>query len=309
MRSIKSGRTRNIYFATMNHSPKPSSKNIGLKRKSLGTFEPLKTRALLPTPQTVGGGSHPETGHLLLDYALQNPSTFLPAVSPANPSLKLDEEKERTMTASSGQKCLGLFESSNQHGSSVKMLRDCLVSSKAWFSNKSSLTWKVKVTKSNASLYQLSPSMRRTEGTGSGLLQTPRATEHKENQARFVERNRGQNHERISKSHDAGSVNASNSSGAGLEGRKQDEPTGQRGQPHRGRSNERREWSRNWLEVATELCGMDDGLSARMDGLELSKSKHRQLRLKALGNAIVPQVAVQIFEAIKYTEATWRKTL
>jgi DNA (cytosine-5)-methyltransferase 1 len=44
---------------------------------------------------------------------------------------------------------------------------------------------------------------------------------------------------------------------------------------------------------------MDDGLPAELDGLKLSKSKHRVERLKALGNAIVPQVAVEIMRAIK----------
>jgi hypothetical protein len=69
------------------------------------------------------------------------------------------------------------------------------------------------------------------------------------------------------------------------------------------RANIRAEyWCQNWLEVATELCGMDDGLPARLDGLELSKSKHRVERLKALGNAIVPQVAVEIMHSIKSAE-------
>lgn len=46
-------------------------------------------------------------------------------------------------------------------------------------------------------------------------------------------------------------------------------------------------WNENWLEVATRLCRMDDGVSSRVD------------RLKALGNAIVPQVAIEIMKAIK----------
>jgi len=57
-------------------------------------------------------------------------------------------------------------------------------------------------------------------------------------------------------------------------------------------------WQKPWFEVATRLCGMDDGLSAGVDGLELSKSKHRIERLKALGNAIVPQVAAEIIKAM-----------
>ena len=61
-------------------------------------------------------------------------------------------------------------------------------------------------------------------------------------------------------------------------------------------------WGQDWFEVATRLCGMDDGLPARVDGLELSKSRHRIERLKALGNSIVPQVAIEIFKAIKSAE-------
>jgi DNA (cytosine-5)-methyltransferase 1 len=68
-----------------------------------------------------------------------------------------------------------------------------------------------------------------------------------------------------------------------------------------GRTGAGSSWQRNWLEVATELCGVDDGLPAKLDGYELSKSKHRAERLKALGNAIVPQVAVEIMKAIKTT--------
>lgn len=58
-------------------------------------------------------------------------------------------------------------------------------------------------------------------------------------------------------------------------------------------------WSQNWIEIATELCRMDDELPAELDGFKLSKSKHREERLKSLGNAIVPAVAVEIMKAIR----------
>jgi DNA (cytosine-5)-methyltransferase 1 len=47
---------------------------------------------------------------------------------------------------------------------------------------------------------------------------------------------------------------------------------------------------------------VDDGLPAELDGFELTKSRHRVERLKALGNAIVPQVAVEIMRAIKKSD-------
>ena len=59
------------------------------------------------------------------------------------------------------------------------------------------------------------------------------------------------------------------------------------------------DWNRNWFEVATQLCGMDDGLPAELDRLKLSQAQHRTHRLRGLGNAWVPAVAVQIMQAIK----------
>jgi DNA (cytosine-5)-methyltransferase 1 len=85
---------------------------------------------------------------------------------------------------------------------------------------------------------------------------------------------------------------------ANTEGRKPGEQAEQEGR----KNFERRSWERSWLEVAAELCGVDDGLPAKLDGSELSKSRHRIERLKALGNAIVPQVAIEIMKAIKKAE-------
>ena len=61
--------------------------------------------------------------------------------------------------------------------------------------------------------------------------------------------------------------------------------------------NERPSWEENWLEVATELCRVDDGLPDGLDFAGYSKAGHRNQRLKGLGNAIVPAVAVEIMRA------------
>ncbi len=55
----------------------------------------------------------------------------------------------------------------------------------------------------------------------------------------------------------------------------------------------------DWLTAATDLCRMDDGLPVRLDGCELTAKQHRVERIKALGNAIVPQVAAEVMRAIR----------
>jgi DNA (cytosine-5)-methyltransferase 1 len=65
------------------------------------------------------------------------------------------------------------------------------------------------------------------------------------------------------------------------------------------RSDQGASWNQNWLEVATRFCGVDDGLPGEMDGVTLTKAGHRVERLKGLGNAIVPQVAMEIMQAIR----------
>lgn len=52
-----------------------------------------------------------------------------------------------------------------------------------------------------------------------------------------------------------------------------------------------RSWTESWIQVATSLCRVDDGLPSWMVG-------HRTKRLKALGNAVVPQIVEIIGRAI-----------
>lgn len=55
----------------------------------------------------------------------------------------------------------------------------------------------------------------------------------------------------------------------------------------------------NWKDFPTQspICGRDDGLPFEMDGITFSK--WRQESIKGYGNAIVPQVALEIFKALE----------
>jgi DNA (cytosine-5)-methyltransferase 1 len=65
-------------------------------------------------------------------------------------------------------------------------------------------------------------------------------------------------------------------------------------------------WSENWYEVAARFCRVDDGIPTKLDETirRLTKCNEKMAsdrvnRLKSLGNAIVPQVAMIIMQAIK----------
>jgi hypothetical protein len=60
----------------------------------------------------------------------------------------------------------------------------------------------------------------------------------------------------------------------------------------------------DWEEFPTQspLCGRNDGLSGKLDNITFPK--WRAESIKAYGNAIVPQVAFEIFKAIESKEKT-----
>lgn len=69
----------------------------------------------------------------------------------------------------------------------------------------------------------------------------------------------------------------------------------------------REDWDIDWIKTATEFCSVDDGLPVELDGFKLSKAQYRAQQLKAYGNAIVPQVAMEIMKSIR--EATIKDLL
>jgi hypothetical protein len=94
--------------------------------------------------------------------------------SPANRSQLQENERELTMTAISGLKCLESSKKPNQDG----LLERMFLGSSIWHSTMCKLTWKENITKSGNSYYRLLPSMRTTEETESSLLPTPTAQQY-----------------------------------------------------------------------------------------------------------------------------------
>lgn len=93
--------------------------------------------------------------------------------------------------------------------------------------------------------------------------------------------------------------NVGNAEGTGQQGRFD----GQRPKQH-GRAGQSgfEGWDENWYEIATRLCRVDDGLPVKLDELKLTKPKHREQRLKALGNAVVVPLIASLLRLIKQAD-------
>ena len=99
-------------------------------------------------------------------------------VFPASRSALPVNKKEEMTTDISGQKCLDSLKKLNQNSLLGKMCKALLTSKTAWYSDRCKMTWKVKVSKSNVSLFQLQASVLGTKGTESGLWATPNTMDH-----------------------------------------------------------------------------------------------------------------------------------
>ena len=98
--------------------------------------------------------------------------------SHANHSVLQENKKEQMTTDISGQKCLDSLKKSNQSSLLGRMCKALLTSKTAWYSDRCKTNWKVKVSKSNVSLFQLQASVLGTKGIESGLLATPNTMDY-----------------------------------------------------------------------------------------------------------------------------------
>jgi len=98
--------------------------------------------------------------------------------SHVNRSVSQENKKGEMTTDISGQKCLDSLKKSNPSSLLERMCKDLLTSKTAWSSDRCKMTWKVKVSKSNVSLYQLQASVLGTKDLESGLWATPNTMDY-----------------------------------------------------------------------------------------------------------------------------------
>ena len=98
--------------------------------------------------------------------------------SHVNRSVSQVNKKEEMTTDISGQKCLDSLKKSNPNSLLERMCKDLLTSKTAWSSDRCKMTWLVKASKSNVSLYQLRASVLGTNDSESGLWATPNTMDY-----------------------------------------------------------------------------------------------------------------------------------
>ena len=101
--------------------------------------------------------------------------TLLPEDSHVSLIQSPENDLAQMTSATCGQKCLEQFGKFSRVGLWAKTLAELLIGMEEWYSSRCILTWKMKGTKYKRLLFQLAPSMRRTEGTecGLSLIKTP----------------------------------------------------------------------------------------------------------------------------------------
>ena len=250
-------------------------------------------------------------------------STCSPADSRASRSASRANARVRPTTATSGPQCSELFGLFDRAGSWARTFSESLIGRREWSSSRCALTWRRQDTRCKRTLYQLRASVLPICDTEHGLLPTVVT------QGLKVHGKSGSEPlspallpTPVASDCGSGRVNRSLSKGAS------ERPTlalaarmgllltptasDAKKQFVSAQSCEAEERSRprrhdfasvpNWEGFPTEspICGPDDGLSAGLDGITFPAWCRESI--KAYGNAIVPQVALQIFETINEYE-------
>ena len=159
-----------------------SSPSTGPTPDDTATFDQFT--ALWPTPRSSPASIYAEDEKTYAARGKQASMTVAKAVSlpsissaaglPASPSATLDEGWEREMTVTSGRRCFGWYGNSGRATSFSRMCLAYLLTRAAYFSPVCRLTWRMQATRCSRQLYfRLWASARRTGETEFSLWPTP----------------------------------------------------------------------------------------------------------------------------------------
>lgn len=228
----------------------------------------------------------------------------------------------RLTTATSGPQCSELFGLFDRAGSWARTFSESLIGRREWFSSRCALIWRRQDTRCKHTLYQLRASVLPICDTEHGLLPTVVTQGLKVHGKSGSEplppallptpvvglRERACEQEPVGWCDCSADARACSADGAvidadGLRCEKQFVSSQSCEAEERSRPR-RHDFASvpNWEGFPTEspICGPDDGLSAGLDGITFPAWCRESI--KACGNAIVPQVALRIFETINEYE-------
>lgn len=229
--------------------------------------------------------------------------------------------RARRTTATSGRRCCGLFGLFDPVGSWARTFSELLIGRKEWSSTRCALTWKRQDTKCSRTLYQLAVSApphrrdrcwfvaHRTDAS----IETMREGQdgvHAVGAAADTDSNRcrigAYQPESVSGScrPTDNRTGGSNGTSADTYGCYEFQSSGQSSQTQERivqNGNAKRrifDWSR--FPTESPVCDRNDGFPGELAGISFPAWCRESI--KACGNAIVPQVALQIFETINKYE-------
>jgi DNA (cytosine-5)-methyltransferase 1 len=178
------------------------------------------------------------------------------------------------------------------------MLAASLIGMEGWYSSKCKLTWKLRAMNRKRMYFQLVPLTLRTEGIGFGLLlwTVTNTSLQRERSGADEQRENETGGQQLERTEQRCHGNDNGFSGIVADTKEWRLPERDAEQTQHGTyaAAERYDGIPGWRDFPTQsaVCRRDDGIPDRVD------------RIKALGNAIVPQVAYQIFKAIEATTQT-----
>lgn len=247
--------------------------------------------------------------------------------SRASRSASQESDKEQRMIATCGPRCSTLFGLFDPAGSWARTFTESLIGRKDWSSNRCALTWRRQDTRCSRTLFRLAVSALPTVGTDAGLLPTVQTqglkrcvngrtefmptvllpTPHASDASRGGQKVTG-----LYKTRKSGLTYMSLLNDLAVSGllptptandaKNVTLPASQgirNGLPKTAmQSDEYRTGTGSRLNPP--VCGGDDGFPGELVGIAFPR--WRREAVKACGNAIVPQVALRIFETINEYE-------